>query len=138
MISTEGCSDSSQQFPAVQPRGSQEASVKPRRTVRSDPVCWDCPQRFSVVYMGTYGGASGQWSSCHAGLNKEAKTGSDRGPTAMLCGCVCERKRQRENVCVCLYMLCLLRCVSMRQSRQKSSLYYTAITFHDSFINFTT
>lgn len=41
------------------------------------------------LHCGTYGEASGQWSSCHAGLNKEAKTGSDRGLIAMLCVCVC-------------------------------------------------
>lgn len=48
--------------------------------------------------IGAYGDASGQWSSCHAGLNKDAKTGSDGGPTAML-GCVYER----ERVTVCVY-----------------------------------
>lgn len=50
--------------------------------------------------MGTYGAASGQWSSCHAGFNKEAKTGSDRGPTTMLvcvCACVCERETKKKK-----------------------------------------
>lgn len=55
--------------------------------------------------MGTYGAASGQWSSCHAGLNKEAKTGSDRAPTTMLCVCVCvtegkRERKKRERLCL--------------------------------------
>lgn len=37
----------------------------------------------TLVWMwGTYGGAPGQWSSCHAGLNKEAKTGEEREAVA--------------------------------------------------------
>ena len=62
------------------------------------------------LYIGTYGEASGQWCSCHAGLNKEAKTGSDRRSAAMPLGCVCvcvcvresERGRKRDRVCFCV------------------------------------
>lgn len=49
--------------------------------------------------MGTYGEASGQWGSCPAGFDKEAKTGSDRGLKTMLG--LCARERQRHCVCEC-------------------------------------
>lgn len=51
--------------------------------------------------MGTYGEASGQWGSCPAGFDKEAKTGSDRGLKTMLGLCAQERERQRHCVCEC-------------------------------------
>lgn len=81
-------------------RKSFRPGFEPQRTVSSDSVSSFCLKRFTVAYTGTYGRALGQWSSCHAGLNKEAKTGSDWGPLTMLVS-VCDEERGRD----CLWVL---------------------------------
>lgn len=73
--------------------------------------------------MGTYGEASGQWGSCPAGFDKEAKTGSDRGLKTMLGLCV----QERESVCVNVtkQKLIYIACVFTRSySSTAYSLYF--------------
>lgn len=77
--------------------------------------------------MGTYGEASGQWGSCPAGFDKEAKTGSDRGLKTMLGLCVQERERGRDTVCVnvtkqkLIYIACMF---TQSYSRTGYNLYF--------------